>query len=1339
MMKGYIFLVLNLAISFTSSTNTTEPDIVEIIEEKSIIDANKGYLDDDILETPNIQRSSIVDANQLWTSPVPYVLDNGLELNAKGVILRAFEQFRLKTCIDFKPRDSEEYYISFEKRDGCFSFIGRVQPNGQVLSIGRFCDTTDTTEHEILHALGFYHEQSRFDRDNFVTIVLENVLQGKEHNFRKVDSDQSTTHGVPYDYWSVMHYGKDFFTNGNGSTIITKDPKFQDVIGQRLEMSTSDVQELNLLYKCNSTISFVMHCSFSNGTMCQMSGNSWELVKQVSGGPNSDHTSLPSGNGDNGQEGGHFMHVSTALGQEGDSARLETQVMSPKRGCPVQCLQFYYYNSGNRSDVLNIWIREFQDEQDSSGTLRLMGQITGETTSHWKLQHVSLNATKRFQVVFEAQKGAGSSAGGLSIDDINLSETECPHMTLQIDDFEKLLNTSAYGTRIYSPRQYSKEGYAYRVATILFKTQFGLYFQLLSGDNDDQLEFPCLQRQMTSQMLDQNPNIQLHMTKQRSFTTDESQVTSSGISIWANPRETGSQVFTDENNQAVYGGLLFGRGNFLDMETVKSREFLKGGSAIFTFNFQDLRPVLNGSTPQCSPRTSSSTSTPPTTKEDKISSTMTTPPTTPNDTISSTTTTPPTTKVDRISSTITTPPTTPNDTTSSTTTTPPTTKEDKTSSTTSTPPTTKEDKISSTMTTPPTTPNDTISSTNTAPPTTDGSIFGFSPGMVASPLFTALLLLMLFTNGQKVVGPNAKGVILRAFDSFRVKSCMDFKLRVSEEYYISFEDVNGCFSFIGKVKPNGQVVSIGKHCENVNTVQHELLHTLGFYHEHARHDRDAHVTIVKENIMEGKESNFNVVEREESTTHGVPYDYWSTMHYGKNMFSNGNGSTIITKDPKFQDVIGQSLGMSPLDVLELNLHYKCNSTIAFMMHCSFSNGSLCQMTQCSHGGKGWEAATQVFGGPESDHTSLASAHSEHGQEGGHFIHVSTASGQEGDSARLETQVMSPKRGCPVQCLQFYYYNSGNMSDVLNIWIREFQDEQDSSGTIRLMGQITGETTSHWKLQHVSLNATKRFQVVFEAQKGAGSSAGGLSIDDINLSETECPHVTLQIDDFEKLLSTSAYGTRIYSPRQYSKEGYAYRLATILFQSYFGLYAQIVSGDNDDRLEWPCLQRQMTFQMLDQNPNIQLQMFKQKSFTTNKNQKFSDGTSHWDKPRKAGEQFVDDNHESIFAGPLLGFDRFASLKEMRYREFLKGGSAIFTLESQDITPLFNESSLPCSKVGPVKITHPQTYQDKGPCFLRIPPTVVTSHPTSNNSVLSFSPTKVASPPLTLLLLLVLLKL
>lgn len=77
-------------------------------------------------------------------------------------------------------------------------------------------------------------------------------------------------------------------------------------------------------------------------------------------------------------------------------------------------------------------------------------------------------------------------------------------------------------------------------------------------------------------------------------------------------------------------------------------------------------------------------------------------------------------------------------------------------------------------------------------------------------------------------------------------------------------------------------------------------------------------------LLQGHESNFETIDRENSTTHGVPYDYWSVMHYGKDAFSNGNGSTIITTDPNYQDVIGQQLGMSPRDVEELNLLYKCS-------------------------------------------------------------------------------------------------------------------------------------------------------------------------------------------------------------------------------------------------------------------------------------------------------------------------------------------------------------------------------------------------------------------------------
>ncbi|KAM3873289.1 meprin A subunit beta-like [Diretmus argenteus] len=546
---------------------------------------------------------------------------------------------------------------------------------------------------------------------------------------------------------------------------------------------------------------------------------------------------------------------------------------------------------------------------------------------------------------------------------------------------------------------------------------------------------------------------------------------------------------------------------------------------------------------------------------------------------------------------------------------------------------------------------------------------------------------------------NAKGIVLRAFEQFRLKSCIDFKPRGSEEFYISVQRLNGCYSYVGRHIPDGQVLSIGRYCDTIYIIEHEFLHALGFYHEQSRYDRDRYVTIVFENIRKGAENNFELVRKDESSTHGVPYDYYSVMHYGKNAFTNGNGSTIITVDPKFQDVIGQRLEMSPSDVLELNRLYKCNSTVSFKMQCDFSNGTMCGMKRCAKSGSGgWEMVTRVRGGPRSDHTTLPSTRPGNSKDAGYFMHASTSSGLEGDSAWMETKRMSPSRECHVQCLQFYYYHSGNQSDQLNIWIREFRDERDSTGKRRLMGQITGPPTSHWKLHHVPLNATKPFQVEFEVQKGAGSSSGGFSIDDINVSETECPHLTWQINDFEDVLKSSNYGAKMVSPRQYSRDGYAYRVLVYLYGSYFGVAMHLVAGDYDDRLQWPCPWRQMSFVMLDQNPNIQLQMSQQSSFTTDPNQMTSDGAYFWDNPSKTGKEVVV-NGETYKGGPMKRINLFSQLDEMKSRSFLKGGDLVLVFSFQDISPLVNGSALPCPNLPPVNITHPPKDHDKGPCGSR----------------------------------------
>lgn len=68
-------------------------------------------------------------------------------------------------------------FFNFVYRYRCFSSVGDQQ-TGQILSLGSGCDHKAVIEHELLHALGFYHEQSRTDRDDYVDIWLDQVTPG---------------------------------------------------------------------------------------------------------------------------------------------------------------------------------------------------------------------------------------------------------------------------------------------------------------------------------------------------------------------------------------------------------------------------------------------------------------------------------------------------------------------------------------------------------------------------------------------------------------------------------------------------------------------------------------------------------------------------------------------------------------------------------------------------------------------------------------------------------------------------------------------------------------------------------------------------------------------------------------------------------------------------------------------------------------------------------------------------------------------------------------------------------------------------------------------------------
>ncbi|XP_051747875.1 meprin A subunit beta-like [Ctenopharyngodon idella] len=287
-----------------------------------------------------------------------------------------------------------------------------------------------------------------------------------------------------------------------------------------------------------------------------------------------------------------------------------------------------------------------------------------------------------------------------------------------------------------------------------------------------------------------------------------------------------------------------------------------------------------------------------------------------------------------------------------------------------------------------------------------------------------------------------------------------------------------------------------------------------------------------------------------------------------------------------------------------------------------------------------------------------------------FMHFSTEGRNQGDAARLESRTLTPTRDCKVQCLQFYYYHSGNESDQLNIWIREFQNESDSRGSLRLMDQITETPGNYWKLHHVPLNANKSFQVVFEGRKGAGNSRGGLSLDDINVSETECPSHTWQIRDFEKELN-SGFGSW-WSPLYYSSDGYRFGAKLYLSGNQLSMSVFLVPGAYDEQLQWPCPWRQITVQILDQNPHIQKRMSFEQSATTDPNFDYLDFMYYTDGNNP------ENGDESVFVGGTASF-KLLTTDDLARREFIKGGDIILLLDFQDISGLLQNDSLSCPKV------------------------------------------------------------
>ena len=191
------------------------------------------------------QGKGVIFTGQLWPDAlIPYeVLNAELGFRMKSAIGHIEQNTSLR-FVERTPQNADAYpdYLSVFRGDGCWSHVG-MRGGRQELSLGLGC-SVGSTIHELMHAAGVWHEQSREDRDQFVTVHWENIEDDEVHNFQQKISDGEDV--GPYDYGSLMHYPRRAFSKNGRPTLTPKDPTAR--IGNRRALSHGDMASVRQLY-----------------------------------------------------------------------------------------------------------------------------------------------------------------------------------------------------------------------------------------------------------------------------------------------------------------------------------------------------------------------------------------------------------------------------------------------------------------------------------------------------------------------------------------------------------------------------------------------------------------------------------------------------------------------------------------------------------------------------------------------------------------------------------------------------------------------------------------------------------------------------------------------------------------------------------------------------------------------------------------------------------------------------------------------------------------------------------------------------------------------------------
>jgi len=201
---------------------------------------------------------------------VPFKFDDTVNDDDKAAIRAGINEVEKHTCIRFPDFTNEEHYLTTRRSGACnpnqgwgsaSSYVGRtypsISPQPLFTSAGSCWDANNGAHvalwvHEIMHALGVMHTQTRLDRDDYITVHQDNIDPNRFNNYKMCSDNECNAHGLPYDCQSTMHYRDYFFKvdDAAGPTMTAKDPNTCNLKTGGDAVIATDWELLNIMYDC---------------------------------------------------------------------------------------------------------------------------------------------------------------------------------------------------------------------------------------------------------------------------------------------------------------------------------------------------------------------------------------------------------------------------------------------------------------------------------------------------------------------------------------------------------------------------------------------------------------------------------------------------------------------------------------------------------------------------------------------------------------------------------------------------------------------------------------------------------------------------------------------------------------------------------------------------------------------------------------------------------------------------------------------------------------------------------------------------------------------------------